>query len=79
MDARLGCRDQLVTDGEQTKTRARVPAPHKLEGLVGNIRPTRLDIQVLYIQRVLFDELAAGFDVFAHQRGEDGFAGGNVL
>jgi hypothetical protein len=29
-------------------------------------RPTRSNIQILHIQRVLFDELAAGFDVFAH-------------
>ena len=34
----------------------------------------KLDIQVFYIERVVFDELAAGFNVFAHERGEDGFA-----
>ena len=38
-----------------------------------------LDIQVLHVQRVVFDELAAGFNVFAHQRGEDGFALGDVF
>jgi hypothetical protein len=27
-----------------------------------------LDIQVLHVERVIFDEFAAGFDVLAHQR-----------
>jgi hypothetical protein len=39
----------------------------------------RLNIQVLYIQRILFDELATRFDILAHQGGEDGFAFGNVF
>jgi hypothetical protein len=38
-----------------------------------------LDIQVLYVERVFFDELPAGFDVFTHQRGEDGLALGDVF
>src|ERR1019366_2377856 len=38
-----------------------------------------LDIQILYIQRVVFDEFSAGFYVFAHQGGEDGFALGYVF
>ncbi len=38
-----------------------------------------LDIQVLHIQRIVFDELAPGFDVFAHQRAEDDFALGDVF
>ena len=38
-----------------------------------------LDVEVLHIQRVLFDELAPRFDVFAHERGEDGLALGNVF
>jgi hypothetical protein len=42
-------------------------------------RAHRLNIQVLHVQRVLFDELPASFDVFAHQRGEDGFALGDVF
>ena len=33
-----------------------------------------LNIQILNIQRVVFDELPAGFHVFAHERAEDGFA-----
>ena len=50
------------------------------EGSDRNVRPApALNIQVLYIQRVFFDELPAGFDVFAHQRGEDGLALGYVL
>ena len=27
----------------------------------------RLDIQVLHVERVFFDELSAGFDVFTHE------------
>src|SRR5271169_4155812 len=37
------------------------------------------DIQVFHVQRVVFDELSAGFYVFAHQGGEDGFALGYVF
>jgi hypothetical protein len=46
-----------------------------------DVRPymAGLDIQVLHIERVFFDELPAGFDVFAHQRGEDGLALGDVF
>ena len=39
----------------------------------------RLDIQVLYVQRVLFDELAPGFHVLAHQSAEDGLGFGDVF
>jgi len=38
-----------------------------------------LDIEVLHIQRILFDEFPARFYVFAHQSCEDGFAFGNVF
>jgi hypothetical protein len=38
-----------------------------------------LDIQVLYVERVFLDELTASFNVFAHQRGEDGLALGDVF
>ena len=38
-----------------------------------------LDVQILYIQRVLFDELPAAFDIFTHQRGEDLFGRGDIL
>ena len=31
-----------------------------------------LDVQILHIQRVVFDELAAGFDDIAHEDGKDG-------
>jgi predicted methyltransferase len=34
-----------------------------------------LDIQVFDVEGVLFDELAAAFDVFAHEGGEDIFGG----
>src|SRR5262249_211014 len=35
------------------------------------IRENKLDVQILHIQRILFDELAPRLNVFAHQRGED--------
>src|SRR5580704_11556721 len=38
-----------------------------------------LDVEVLHVEGVFFDELAASFDVFAHERGEDLFGGGDVL
>jgi hypothetical protein len=39
----------------------------------------RLNIQVFYVQRVLFDELAPGFHVLAHQSAEDGLGFGDVF
>ena len=39
----------------------------------------RLDIQVLYVQSILFDELAATLDILTHQCGEDLFGSGNVF
>lgn len=38
-----------------------------------------LDIQVLHIQRVLFDKLPAALDILTHQRGEDLFGRGDIL
>ena len=38
-----------------------------------------LDVQILYVEGVFFDEFAARFDVFAHERGEDGFGFGDVF
>jgi hypothetical protein len=34
---------------------------------------TNLDIQILYVDRVVFYEFSSRLYVFAHQRGEDGF------
>jgi hypothetical protein len=39
----------------------------------------KLDIQILHIQRILFDELAPRFHVFAHEGSEDRLALGDVL
>src|SRR5271166_2794375 len=41
--------------------------------------PDSLNVQVLHVQRVVFDKLSAGFDVFAHQGSEDGFTLGDVF
>jgi len=38
-----------------------------------------LNIQIAHLQRVLFDELAAGLDLLAHEDGEDLFGGVGVL
>src|ERR1017187_1131840 len=38
-----------------------------------------LDIQILHVERVVFDEFSTRFHVFAHQRGEDSFALGYVF
>src|SRR5713101_7739009 len=45
------------------------------------VRPyaSLLNVQVLHVQRIVFDEFSAGFYVFAHQGGEDGFALGYVF
>src|SRR6185437_9789498 len=42
---------------------------------LNNVRDAAsLNIQVLHVQRIFFDEFTAGFDVFTHQRGKDGLA-----
>ncbi len=38
-----------------------------------------LDVQVLHIERIVFDKLATSFNVFAHQGCEDGFRLGNIF
>src|SRR6266851_8739692 len=45
------------------------------------VRPyaSLLNVQVLHVQRVVFDEFSAGFYVFAQQGGEDGLALGYVF
>ncbi len=40
---------------------------------------SKLDVQILHIQRIIFDELASRLDVFAHERSKDGFALGNIF
>src|SRR5580658_6858466 len=38
-----------------------------------------LNVEVLHVQSIVFDELAPRFYIFAHQRGEDGLGLGNVF
>jgi hypothetical protein len=38
-----------------------------------------LDVEILDVEGVIFDELATAFDVLAHERGEDLFGGSNVF
>src|SRR5690348_6480850 len=38
-----------------------------------------LNVEVLYVESVVFDKLAARLDVFTHQRGEDRLRLGDVL
>lgn len=38
-----------------------------------------LDVEVLDVERVVFDEFATGFDVFAHQGGEDGLSFSDIF
>jgi len=38
-----------------------------------------LDVQITHVERVVFDKLAAAFDVLAHQCGEDHIALHNVF
>ena len=41
--------------------------------------PHNLDVQILHIERVVFDELSAGLYVFAHERRKDRLALGYVF
>ena len=38
-----------------------------------------LNVQVLHIEGIVLDELAASLDVFAHEGSEDGFTFGEVF
>ena len=38
-----------------------------------------LDVQVLDVEGVVFDELAAGFNVFSHEGCEDGLGLGEIF
>ncbi len=42
-------------------------------------RYAALDVQVLYVERVFFDELPPRFNVLAHQRGEDCLGGEHIF
>src|ERR1035437_9761039 len=44
-----------------------------------SIHPRGLDVEVLHVESIVLDELAAGFNVFAHQSGEDGLGFGDVF
>ena len=78
---RLGYFDEVARAkcdiGNAGKKQAELPLGRTDEGVCPYA--SRLDIQVLYVQGVFFDELATRFYVFAHQRGEDGFGFGDVL
>lgn len=43
------------------------------------VRHDVLDVEVLHVQRIVFDELAPRFHIFSHQRGENGLGLGNVF
>src|ERR1700693_1581180 len=82
------CRALLGRAGAPVPTRSKSTAAGR------SVRPTRadsnptvagetpalpLDVQILHVQRVFFDEFSAGFYVFAHQRSEDGLTLGYVF
>src|SRR5208283_3180761 len=52
---------------------------HGDRAVAGETPPLTLDVQVLYVERIVFDEFSAGFYVFAHQGGEDRLALGYVF
>src|SRR5262249_15296979 len=47
--------------------------------LFRSISSLNLDIQVLHIERIVFNELAPRLNVFTHERGEDRFCFGDVF
>src|SRR6185437_15203496 len=59
------------------------PARKERSGLISpyasRYKRKRSDVEVLYVECVFFDELAARFDVFAHERCEDGLGFGDVF
>jgi hypothetical protein len=59
--------------------RFHLPAIRRGRGTTDTICENALDVEVLDVEGVVFDEFAAGFYVFAHQGGEDGFTFGDVF
>src|SRR6266581_4394854 len=48
-----------------------------VESIIAELGVSRyrfLDVQVLHVEGIVLDELAASLDIFAHKGGEDGFA-----
>jgi hypothetical protein len=82
-ESRYRIEASTLTGEEYSAWPVRDPAPQRYAGYKADegVRPyaSRLDVQVLHIQRVVFNELAPGFDVLSHQRGEDGLAFGDIL
>jgi hypothetical protein len=62
-----------------TESRALPVPPQEMDVARACNSPNKLDIQVLHIQRIFFYEFSAGFDVFTHERREDGLALGDVF
>src|SRR5579885_2580368 len=58
---------------------SRYRSPSGKPSLSTRRKKTVLNIEVLHVQRVVFDELASRLHIFAHQRGKDGFGFGDVL
>ena len=50
-----------------------------VQGTHGNAGEPTLDVQVLHVERVIFDKFSARFDIFAHEGGEDGVGFGDVF
>src|ERR1700687_709937 len=78
----LDGRGRPSPDDRNQRRRTGGSAPHlqSLTSLLTARRPALpLDVQILHVQRVVFDEFSAGFYVFAHQRSEDGLTLGYVF
>src|SRR5690242_14791226 len=76
---RIVCR--LVKILQHGKRKAAIPAAllHVRGNPRKSVAKSSSDVQVLHVERVLLDELAPRFDVFAHERGEDGLAFGDIF
>jgi hypothetical protein len=69
------------TQPQRTQSGTEVTGSNQAAGATtgASLYATESDVEVLHIQGVVFNEFAAGFDVFAHKRAEDSFTLGDVF
>ena len=70
---------EISTTGSLTGDPRRMRTAGKLKRAPWLTPVFRLDIEIFYVERIFFDEFSARFNVFTHQRGENGLGFRKVL
>lgn len=68
---RSAARIMPENEWQASESKSRAPSLASETGAREMTLPRKLNVEVLYVERVVFNKFAARFDVFSHQRGED--------